>query len=137
MLKQAKAKVVSDLLAVDDELEILNPELKLLQSHLAEVQSKIKTTLIHHSHLYKQQKFLKEHGFKISNHDTELLQILDKKSSEQSDPPVKEVQQLAVTSENPDFNQILEELNHVSPSFWNDPSVAGILALPGDNPSSS
>ena len=30
MLKQAEAKVVSDLLAVDDELELLNPELKLL-----------------------------------------------------------------------------------------------------------
>ena len=49
LLKQAKAKVVSDLSAVDDELELLNPELKLLQSCLAEVQSKIKTTLVCHS----------------------------------------------------------------------------------------
>ena len=37
MLKQAEAKVVSDFSAADDELEMLNPELKLLQSHLAEV----------------------------------------------------------------------------------------------------
>ena len=73
----------------------------------------------------------------MSDHDTELLQILDEKSLEQSDLLVEEVQQLAATSENPDFSQMLEELNHVSPSFWNDPSVAGILALPGDNPSSS
>ena len=40
----------------------------------------------------------------MSNHDTELLQILDEKSSKQSDLPVVEVQQLAATSENPDFN---------------------------------
>ena len=73
LLKQAKAKIVSDLSAVDDELEMLNPELKLLQNHLAKVQSKIRTTLIHYSCLCKQQKFLKEHGFKISDHDTELL----------------------------------------------------------------
>ena len=49
LLKQAEAKVASDLSAVDDELELLNPELKLLQSCLAEVQSKIKTTLACHS----------------------------------------------------------------------------------------
>lgn len=136
MLKQAEAKVASDLSAADDELELLNPELESLQSRLAEVQSKIKTTLARHSRLRKQQKFLKERGFKMSDHDTELLRILDEKSSEQRDPPVEEVQQLAATSENPDFSRMLEEeLDHVSPSFWNDPSVAGILALPGDNPS--
>ena len=49
LLKQAEAKVASDLSAVDDELELLNPELELLQSCLAEVQSKIKTTLVCHS----------------------------------------------------------------------------------------
>ena len=54
MLKQAEAKVASDLSAVDDELELLNPKLELLQSCLAEVQSKIKTTLIYYSCLYKQ-----------------------------------------------------------------------------------
>lgn len=91
MLKQAEAKVVSDLSAADDELELLNPELELLQSHLAEVQNKIKTTLAHHSCLCKQQKFLKECGFKMSDHDTELLWILDEKSLEQSDLPVEEV----------------------------------------------
>ena len=72
-MKQAEVKVVSDLSAADDELELLNPKLELLQSCLAEVQSKIKITLICHSYLCKQQKFLKEHGFKISDHDTELL----------------------------------------------------------------
>ena len=53
----------------------------------------------------------------MSDHDTELLQILDDKSLEQSDLLVEEVQQLAATSENPDFSWMLEELNHVSPSF--------------------
>ena len=62
-------------------------------------------------------------------HDTELLQILDEKSSEQPDPSVEEVQQLAATSDNPsDFNQILEELSAVPSSFWEsvDLSVGGI-----------
>ena len=81
----------------------------------------------------KQQKFLKEHGFKMSDHDTKLLRILDEKSSEQSDPPVVEVQQLAATSENPEFNQMVAKLNQMPPSFWDDLdlSSAGNLALPG------
>lgn len=53
----------------------------------------------------------------MSNYDTELLRILDEKSSEQPDLPVEEVQQLAVTSENLNFSRMLEELDHVSPSF--------------------
>ena len=82
--------------------------------------------------MHKQQKFLKECGFKMSNHDTELLQILDEKSSKQSDLPVVEVQQLAATSENPEFNQMVAELDQMPPSFWDDLdlSSAGNLALP-------
>ena len=134
MLKNAEVKVVSDLSAADDELELLNPEFEQLQAHLAEVQSKIKSTLACHSHLYKQQKFLKEHGFRMSEHDSELLWILDKKSSEQPDLPVEEVQQLAATSDNPsDFNQILEELSAVPSSFWEgaDLSVGRIPSSSG------
>ena len=134
MLKNAEAKVVSDLLAADDELELLNPEFEQLQAHLAEVQGKIKSTLAHHSCLCKQQKFLKECGFKMSEHDSELLQILDKKSSEQPDLLVEEVQQLAATSDNPsDFNQILEELSAVPSSFWENAnlSVGGIPSPSG------
>ena len=68
----------------------------------------------------------------MSNHDTELLQILDEKSSKQSDLPVVKVQQLAATSENPKFNQMVAELNQMPLSFWNDLdlSSAGNLALP-------
>ena len=67
-------------------------------------------------------------------HDTELLQILDEKSSEQPDLPVEEVQQLAVTSDNPsDFNQILEELSAVPSSFWESANlfVGGIPSPSG------
>ena len=66
------------------------------------------------------------------NHDTELLQILDEKSSKQSDLPVIEVQQLAATSENPEFNQMVVELDQMPLSFWDDLdlSSAGNLALP-------
>ena len=70
----------------------------------------------------------------MSEHDTELLRILDEKSSEQPDLLVKEVQQLAVTSDNPsDFNQILEELSAVPSSFWEsaDLSVGGIPSASG------
>lgn len=68
----------------------------------------------------------------MSNHDTELLQILDEKSSKQSDLPVVEVQQLAATSENPEFNQMVVELDQMPLSFWDDLdlSSAGNLALP-------
>ena len=68
----------------------------------------------------------------MSNHDTELLQILDEKSSKQSDLPVVEVQQLAATSENPEFNKMVAELDQMPPSFWDDLdlSSAGNLALP-------
>ena len=70
----------------------------------------------------------------MSEHDMELLQILDEKSSEQPDPPVEEVQQLAATSNNPsDFNQILEELLAVPSSFWESAnlSVGGIPSPSG------
>ena len=134
MLKNAEAKVASDLLAADDELELLNPEFEQLQARLAEVQGKIKSTLVRHSRLRKQQKFLKECGFKMSEHDSELLRILDEKSSEQPDLLVEKVQQLAATSDNPsDFNQVLEELSAVPSSFWEsaDLSVGGIPSTSG------
>ena len=79
MLKQAEAKVASDLSTADDELELLQPEMEQLQSRLNEVQQKIKSTLARHARLRKQQKFLKERGFKMSEHDAELLRILDEK----------------------------------------------------------
>ena len=62
------------------------------------------------------------------------MQILDKKSSEQPDLLVEEVQQLAATSDNPsDFNQILEELSAVPLSFWESAnlSVGGIPSPSG------
>lgn len=73
----------------------------------------------------------------MSEHDAELLQILDEKSSEQPNPLVVEVQQLAATSSNPDFNQMLEEIAQMSPSFWEnaDLSVGETLEPVGDNPS--
>lgn len=70
----------------------------------------------------------------MSEHDMELLQILDEKSSEQPDLLVEEVQQLAVTSDNPsNFNQILEELSAVPSSFWESTnlSVGGISSPSG------
>lgn len=139
MLKQAEAKVASDLSAADDELELLNPELELHQSRLAEVQNKIKITLARHSRLRKQQNFLKERGFKMSDHDTELLRILDEKSSEQPDPPVVEVQQLAATSDNPSFSQMVAEIDQMPPSFWDGLDLSSVdnPALPGGIPSSS
>jgi len=132
LLKQAEAKVASDLSNADDELE-------QLQSHLEEVQQKLKSTLARHARLRKQQKFLKERGFKMSEHDAELLRIVDEKSSEQLDPPVVEVQQLAATSSNPDFNQMLEEIAQMPSSFWENVELPSgeIASTSDDNPSSS
>jgi hypothetical protein len=40
----------------------------------------------------------------MSEHDAELLWILDEKKSSKQPNPIAEIKQLAVTSENPDFN---------------------------------
>ena len=53
----------------------------------------------------------------MSEHDVDLLWILNKKSLKQPDPLVVEVQQLAATSDNPNINQMLEELARVPSSF--------------------
>ncbi|KAJ5746828.1 uncharacterized protein N7511_008524 [Penicillium nucicola] len=81
LLKSAEQKIADSLSAADDELELLEPELKLVQDRLAEIQNKINKTLARHTRLRKQQKFLKERGFKMSKHDTELLKILDEQQS--------------------------------------------------------
>jgi hypothetical protein len=69
-----------------------------------EKQQKVAESLAYHSQLQKQQKFLKEHGFKMSEHDAKLLQILDKKKSSKQPDPAAKIKQLAITSENPNFN---------------------------------
>jgi hypothetical protein len=56
-----------------------------------EKQQKVAESLAHHSRLWKQQKFLKERGFKILEHDAELLQILDEKKSSKQPDPVAEI----------------------------------------------
>ncbi|GIC84198.1 uncharacterized protein Aud_000012 [Aspergillus udagawae] len=125
LLKRAEKKIASKLSATDDELELLYPELRQLQEHLEKIQKelmekqqKVAESLARHSRLRKQQKFLKERGFKMSEHDAELLRILDeKKSSDQPDPAI-EAQQLAATSDNPDFSQMVAEIDQMPPSFW-------------------
>jgi exonuclease VII large subunit len=124
-LKSAEKKIASELSATDDELELLYPELQQLQEHLEKIQKelmekqqKVAESLAHHSRLQKQQKFLKEHGFKMSEHDAELLWILDEKKSSEQPDPAAEIEQLAVTSENPDFNQMMIEIDQMPPSFW-------------------
>jgi chromosome segregation ATPase len=77
LLKSAEQRIAEGLSEADDELELLEPELKQVQDRLAEIQQKINKTLARHARLRKQQKFLKERGFKMSKHDTELLKILD------------------------------------------------------------
>jgi hypothetical protein len=47
-----------------------------------------------------------------------LLWILDEKKSSEQPDPAAEIEQLAVTSENPDFNQIMMEIDQMPPSFW-------------------
>ena len=139
LLQNAETKIANDLAVADDELELLEPEFNHLQTRLLEVQNKIKTTLARHACLRKQQKFLKEHDFWMSEHDSELLQIFDEKSSEQPDSPVIEVQQLAATSNNPNFNEMLKELAQMPPSFWKNADLFAddISSSSGGIPSNS
>jgi predicted nucleic acid-binding Zn-ribbon protein len=132
LLRRAERKVADDLSAADDELDLLEPELKQLQERLAEVQSKMKNTLARHARLRKQQKFLKERGFKMSEHDSELLRILDEKTSspEQTAPSALEIQQLASTADNPNFDQMFHEIAQLPPSFWDGLDVSGLSGSP-------
>jgi predicted nucleic acid-binding Zn-ribbon protein len=132
LLRRAERKVADDLSAADDELDLLEPELKRLQERLAEVQSKMKNTLARHARLRKQQKFLKERGFKMSEHDAELLRILDEKTSSpgQAAPSALEIQQLASTAENPNFDQMFQEIAQLPPSFWDGLDVSGLSGSP-------
>jgi hypothetical protein len=54
----------------------------------------------------------------MSEYDAELLRILDEKKSSEQPDPAAEIEQLAVTSENPDFNQMMTEIDQMPPSFW-------------------
>ena len=74
----------------------------------------------------------------MSEHDADLLWILDEKSSEQPDLLMVKVQQLAMTSDNPDINQMLEELARVPSSFWKNADLfTGDMPSPSDGISSS
>ena len=140
LLKHAEDKISSDLEKNENELDLLEPELSSLQDHLAQLHQQLldkqwafQSAMACQQHLQKQQSFLKQRGFRMSEHDVDLLQILDEKSSEQSDLLVVEVQQLAVTSDNPDINQMLEELARVSSSFWENADLfAGDMPSPSD-----
>lgn len=75
----------------------------------------------------------------MSEHDAELLQILDEKKSSNQPNPTTEAQQLATTSDNPDFNQMMAEINQMPPSFWENfdfPSNSTIKQV-GGSPSDS
>lgn len=138
LLRRAEQKVADDISAADDELDLLEPELKQLQERLAEVQSKIRGTLARHARLRKQQKFLKERGFKMSEHDSELLAILDEKKSspeQASSSSALDLQQLAATAENPDFDRILLEIDQMPAAFWDVPDVSLLGGVSGGSPS--
>ncbi|BCR90110.1 uncharacterized protein ACHE_80833A [Aspergillus chevalieri] len=93
--------------------------------------------------LQKQQRFLKERGGRMLEHDSKLMEQLD-----EEDPPSaedlqelerladeEEAARLAAVSNNPSLTQMMN-----SPSFWEnfDSAVAGGIPSPtGDNPSSS
>jgi hypothetical protein len=47
----------------------------------------------------------------MSEHDAKLLQILDEKKSSKQPNPAAKIKQLAATSENPNFNQMMMEID--------------------------
>ena len=139
LLKHAEDKISLDLEKNENELDLLEPELSSLQDHLAQLHQQLldkqrafQSAMACQHHLWKQQAFLKQRGFCMLEHDVDLLWILDEKSLKQSNPLVIEVQQLAVTSNNPNFNEMLEELAQVLSSFWKNANL-----FTGDIPSPS
>jgi len=128
LLRRTENKLFSDIEKNKNKLDLLESELENLQSRLAELyqqilnkQKQYQETISRQHRLQKQIVFLKQKGFKISDHDTDLLRILDKKISfsEQSVPSAQNVQQFTATAENPDFDRILNEIVQLFSSFWN------------------
>lgn len=75
----------------------------------------------------------------MSEHNAELLWILDEKKSSDQPNPTAEAQQLAMTSNNPNFNQIIAEIDQMPPSFWEnfDFPLNSIVERVGGSPSDS
>jgi hypothetical protein len=140
LLKRAEDKLSSDIEKNEDELDLLEPELNSLQSRLAELhqqvlnkQKQYQEAMIRQRRLRKQMAFLKQRGFKMSEHDAELLQILDEKqtSPEQTAPSALDLEQLAATAENPNFDQMLAELADLPASYWDGPAFSAGVAGDG------
>ncbi|KAI9034739.1 coiled-coil domain-containing protein [Aspergillus affinis] len=145
LLRRAEDKLQLDIEKNDQELDLLEPELSELQDRLAalhqQVMSKQKQyqeAMARQRRLRKQLAFLKQRGFKMSEHDAELLRILDEQSGEPQ-PPVELVQLAASSDDPPNFTQMVEAIGQLSPSFWEsfDPAVGGIAEPTGGTPSSS
>lgn len=160
LLRRAEDKLSLDLERNESELDLLEPELSELQSRLAELhqqvlnkQKQYQEAMARQRRLRKQMAFLKQKGFKMSEHDAELLAILDEKKSspEQVFPSsALDLQQLAATAENPDFDRILSEIDQMPAAFWDVPDasffgasggssspVGGIVEPAGGSPSGS
>jgi chromosome segregation ATPase len=126
LLRRAEDKLSSDIERNEDELDLLEPELNDLQSRLAELhqqllnkQKQYQEAISRQRRLRKQMAFLKQKGFKMSENDAELLRILDEKttSPEQTTSSAVDIQQLASTAENPNFDQMFQEIAQFPSSF--------------------
>lgn len=147
LLRAAESKISVDLEKNEDELDLLEPELNDLQTRLADMhqqlllkQKQYQEAMSRQRRLRKQQKFLKERGFRMSEHDAELLEILDEKRPSPGQPvPSAAIQQLAATADDPSFSQMVAEIDQMSPSFWAnlDLPPGGIAEQVVGNPSGS
>lgn len=117
LLKRAESKLTLDIKKNDEELDLLEPKLGDLQNRLAALHKQVmakqrqyQKAMSRQRRLQKQMAFLKQKGFKISEHDAELLQILNEKNDGASQPST-EVVQLAASSDDPSgFTQMTEEI---------------------------
>lgn len=121
LLWRAQNRLSSEIEKNDAELDLLGPELSQLQNHLAALHEKVMAkqkqyqgAMARQRSLRKQMDFLKQKESKMSEHDAELLRILDGKNGEAQ--PSVELVQLAASSDNPSgFTQMAEEIGRLSP----------------------
>lgn len=126
LLRRAEDKLSSDLETNKNELDLLEPKLSELQAHLTELyqrvlnkQKQYQEAISRQHQLRKQMAFLKQKGFKISEHNTELLQILNEKQTSpgQASSSTLDFKQLAATTDHPNFDQMLAEIADLPVSF--------------------
>jgi hypothetical protein len=120
-IQNESSMVQEELLRIQKELSRRQEK---VQENMSRLQKNISKTIMKHSRLRRQKKYLDERNMKMLNHDLEILEDLD----EQNPPPSPPSEEMDFpSSEDLSSSQLLDQM---SPDFW---AQLGITAVADDN----